>query len=151
MEGLDLCRPSTHLHRPALHPAAEPEPAPPQDKHLNLDPLLQCAHTKYSTLEPRVQHAIRTTRRSRLNILSSTLSARARASTLATYHHALAGTTLLGELEARGITTVGKLICPTVPGRRAGRFVCSTPVEYTPSKDENTNPFQILPWEAPPH
>ena len=91
------------------------------------------------------------TRQARVNIQSSAPSAQAQSSAPAAYHHALTGTSLRGELEARGITTVGKLVRPTVPGRVSHAcFVCRTPVEYTQSEDENTDPFRALPWEAPP-
>ena len=48
-------RPSTKPRNPNKHP--------PWDIHRTLDPLLQCAHTMYGTLEPRVRHAIMATRR----------------------------------------------------------------------------------------
>ena len=77
-------------------------------------------------------------------------SAQAWSSAPADYHHALTGFTVLSNLETRGITMVGKLVRPTITGRKVARLVHSPPVEYTPSKDENTDPYRFLPWEAPP-
>jgi len=121
--------------------------------HRNLDPILQCAHTKYGDLEPRVQHAITAARRARMNIQSSAPSTQARSSALAKYHHATTGfaASWNSNLADRSITTVGQLVCLALTGRRHGRLLKShSPVEYTPSEDENTDPFRILPWEAPP-
>ena len=47
-------RQSTQPQNPNRHPS--------RDIHRNLDPLLQQAHTKYSSLEPRVWHTIMTAR-----------------------------------------------------------------------------------------
>ena len=134
-------RPSTRTPNPSQHA--------PWDRHLNLDPILQHTYTKYHNLEPHVQHTIRAARQACVNVQSCAPSAQARSSALATYHHALSGSTLHSDLEARGITTVGKLVCPTVPRRQAAHFVCSMLVEYTTSKDKNTNPFCVVHWEAP--
>jgi len=142
----DLRRASTA--RPSTKPQ-NPNKHAPRDKHRNLDPLLQCAHTKYGALEPHIRHAVMAARRARLNIQSCAPSAQARSSAPATYHHALSRTSLHSELEARGITTVGKLVCPAVSRHRAARFICSTPAEYTQSEDENTDPFRFLPCTAP--
>jgi len=121
--------------------------------HRNLDPILQRAHTKYGDLEPRVLHAVTTARRARVNIQSCAPSAQARSSAPAEYHHATTGfvASRNSDLSLRSITTVGQLVRPTLTGRRHGRLLKShTPVEYTPSEEENTNPLCILPWEAPP-
>jgi len=121
--------------------------------HRNLDPILQRAHTKYGSLEPRVRHTVMAARRARMNIQSCAPSAQARSSAPAEYHHATTGfvASRNSDLSLRSITTVGQLVRPTLTGRRHGRLLKShTPVEYMPSKDENTDPFRILPWEAPP-
>jgi len=124
-----------------------------QALHRNLDPILQRAHTKYGDLEPRVLHAITAARRARVNIQSCAPSAQARSSAPAEYHHATTGfaASRNSNLSLRSITTVGQLVRPTLTGRRYGRLLRShTLVEYTPSEDENTDPYRILPWEAPP-
>jgi len=120
-----------------------------RDVHRNLDPVLQRAHTKYGDLEPHVLHAITTARQARINIKSCALSAQARSSALADYHHALSRTTVRCNLEVRGITTVGELVHPVISGRKAACFIRNEELEYTPSKDENTDPFRLLPWDAP--
>jgi len=127
-------RPSTKQPNPGRHP-------PNRDVHRNLDPLLQHAHTKYTNLEPRIQHAITATRRARVNIKSCMPSIRARSSAPADYHHALSNTTVRCNLEARGITTVGELVRPTIPRHKAAHLIHNEVAEYTPSKDENTDPL----------
>jgi len=121
--------------------------------HRNLDPILQRAHTKYGDLEPRVRHAVMAARRARVNLQSCTPSAQAHSSTPAEYHHATTGLVASrnSNLSLRSITTVRQLVRPTLSGRRHGRLLKShTPIEYTPSEEENTDPLCILPWEAPP-
>ena len=119
------------------------------DVHRNLNPILQRTHTKYGDLEPRVRHAIMAARRARVNIKSCAPSARAQSSAPADYHHALSRTTVQSNLEVRGITTVGELVRPVLSGRRAAHFIHNEEIEYTPSEDENTDPFRTLPWDAP--
>jgi len=121
--------------------------------HRNLDPILQRAHTKYGNLEPRVLHAITAARQARVNLQSCAPSTQARSSAPAEYHHATTGfvASRNSDLSLRSITTVGQLVRPTLTGRRYGRLLKThTPVEYTPSEDENTDPYHFLPWDAPP-
>jgi len=85
-----------------------------------------------------------------VNIQSCAPSAQARSSAPAEYHHATTGfvASRNSNLSLRSITTVGQLVRPTLTGRRHGRLLKThTPVEYTPSEDENTDPYRILPWE----
>ena len=135
-------RPSTRKSNPNCHA--------PREKHLNLDPTLQRTYTKYGSLEPHVWHTVAAAWRARMNIQSCLPSPPAQSSAPAMYHHALSGTTLCGDLEARGITMVGELVCPTVSGCQAGRFVCKTPMEYNISENKSTNLYCVTPWEAPP-
>jgi len=121
-----------------------------RDVHRNLDPILQRAHTKYSDLEPRVWHAVNAARRARINIKLCALSARARLSAPADYHHALSRTMIQSNLEVRGITTAGELVRPIISGRKAARFIRNEVLDYTTSEDKNTDPFRLLPWDAPP-
>jgi len=121
--------------------------------HRNLDPILQRAHTKYGDLEPRVLHAITAARKARVNLQSCAPSTRACSSAPAEYHHATTGfvASRNSDLSLRSITTVGQLVRPTLTGRHHGHLLKThTPVEYTLSEDENTDPFRFLPWDAPP-
>jgi len=88
-----------------------------------------------------------------VNTQSSGPSTQACSSAPAEYHHATTGfaASWNSNLADWSITTVGQLVRPTLTGRRHGHLLKShSPVEYTPSEDENTDPFRILPWEAPP-
>jgi len=143
----DLChastaRPSTKKHNPNKFRN--------RDKHFNLDPLSQRAHIKYSSLEPRVRHAVMTARKARLNIQSHLPSVNAKSSAPAAYHHALSGlpTTDHNELMSRGISTTGKLVCPEVSSLWAGHFISKVPLVYS-SDEEEDDPLHISAWPAP--
>jgi len=112
--------------------------------HINLD-------TKYSGLEPQVQHAIMTARQVQVNIQSHLPSPQARSSALAAYHHALTRVPSLHhtQLESRGITTAGRLVHPIHLGTHTGHFIKAA-VTYPSSEEGNANPHHIYLWSGPP-
>jgi len=118
--------------------------------HINLDPLTQCSHIKYSALEPRLRQAVMTARRSRMNIQSHLPSVPARKSAPAAYHHALSGVHSLDhdQLMSRGISNTSQLVRPTFPGSRSGRFMRKTPIFYPFPEELDVMP-SLRSWDAP--